>query len=179
MTQTTFAFIALAGVIAIWLAWGVISAFRASWRLRGVRLVTCPETGTVAAVGFSRLHAALTAVLEDRPEAQLAHCSRWPERWPCDQACVPEAQAPDAALTNLIAHWSGERRCALCAKPLAEDSLVGHHVTLRSGDGSMTEWPRVAPETLPEALRASEPVCWNCHIAETFRRQHPELVVDR
>ena len=23
------------------------------------------------------------------------------------------------------------------------------------------------------------PVCWNCHIAESFRREHPELVVDR
>jgi hypothetical protein len=23
------------------------------------------------------------------------------------------------------------------------------------------------------------PVCWNCHIAQTFRRVHPELVVVR
>lgn len=179
MTQTTFALIALVGLIVVWLAWGLTAALRSSWRLRGVRLVACPETGNVAAVGFSRMHAAVTAVLGEGPEAKLARCSRWPEREGCDQACVPQAQAPDATVTSLITHWSGERRCALCSKPLAEDALVGHHVTLRTGDGTTTEWPNMAPETLPAALRACQPVCWNCHIAETFRRQHPELVLDR
>jgi hypothetical protein len=23
------------------------------------------------------------------------------------------------------------------------------------------------------------PVCWSCHMSETFRRAHPELVVER
>jgi hypothetical protein len=26
---------------------------------------------------------------------------------------------------------------------------------------------------------SSAPVCWSCHIAESFRRTHPELIVDR
>ena len=30
-----------------------------------------------------------------------------------------------------------------------------------------------------EAMSASLPVCWNCHVAPTFRREHPGLVVDR
>ena len=29
------------------------------------------------------------------------------------------------------------------------------------------------------ALATSLPMCWNCHVAESFRRLHPELVTDR
>lgn len=24
-----------------------------------------------------------------------------------------------------------------------------------------------------------QPVCWNCHIVQTFRREHPEMIVER
>jgi len=41
------------------------------------------------------------------------------------------------------------------------------------------EWVDIAPERLQAAPASSVPVCWNCHIAATFRRQHPELVTDR
>ena len=34
-------------------------------------------------------------------------------------------------------------------------------------------------EQLPEIFATHQPVCWNCHIAESFRRLHPELVTDR
>ena len=32
---------------------------------------------------------------------------------------------------------------------------------------------------MPLALATSLPLCWNCHVAATFRRMHPELVTDR
>jgi hypothetical protein len=32
---------------------------------------------------------------------------------------------------------------------------------------------------LPEVFLTYAPVCWDCHIAETLRREHPELIVDR
>ena len=34
-------------------------------------------------------------------------------------------------------------------------------------------------EKLQEVLATHWPVCWNCHVAETFRREHPELVAHR
>ncbi len=147
--------------------------------LFGVRLVTCPETGSVAAVRFSRLHALIAMVRRHGPDAPLSHCSRWAARGPCEQPCVPQARTPDAAVTSLIDRWSVERRCVLCEKPLSNASFVGHYVSLRASDGATTEWPDLAPETLPETLRARQPVCWNCHVSETFRRRYPGLVVDR
>jgi hypothetical protein len=30
-----------------------------------------------------------------------------------------------------------------------------------------------------ETMQTHLPVCWNCHIAQEFRREHSELVVDR
>jgi hypothetical protein len=41
------------------------------------------------------------------------------------------------------------------------------------------QWSEIPAEKLQEVMRTHQPVCWNCHIAETFRREHPELVVDR
>jgi hypothetical protein len=39
---------------------------------------------------------------------------------------------------------------------------------------------RSAPEQLPEGFSTQQPVCWgNRHIAESFRRKHPELVRNR
>jgi hypothetical protein len=32
---------------------------------------------------------------------------------------------------------------------------------------------------LLDVFSTHRPVCWNCHVTETFRRLHPELVVDR
>jgi hypothetical protein len=32
---------------------------------------------------------------------------------------------------------------------------------------------------LQETFATHQPVCWDCHIAQTFRREHAELVTDR
>jgi len=45
--------------------------------------------------------------------------------------------------------------------------------------GRTFEWHEVRPEKVPESLATHQPVCWNCHIAETFRRQFPQLIVER
>jgi hypothetical protein len=44
--------------------------------------------------------------------------------------------------------------------------------------GQALPWQEVAPETLPQVLATHRPVCFDCYVAETFRRQHPELVID-
>jgi 5-methylcytosine-specific restriction endonuclease McrA len=45
-------------------------------------------------------------------------------------------------------------------------------------DHRTVQWPDVQPERLPEVLANHQPLCWNCHVAESFRQQHPELVID-
>ena len=176
--MTILALIAPMVAICVWLSWRLVSALRAGRQLAGVRLVTCPESGIAAAVSFDRRHAMLTAFAHHEADARLSHCSRWAVRGPCDQPCVPQAKAPDTAVANIVARWSARRRCVLCGTPLVEAPRLGHHIALRSSDGVTCEWPDVPPETLPEALPIRQAVCWNCHIAETFRRKHPELVTD-
>jgi len=41
------------------------------------------------------------------------------------------------------------------------------------------QWNEVTPDKLPELFATHLPVCCNCHIAETFRREYPERVVVR
>ena len=56
---------------------------------------------------------------------------------------------------------------------------LDHAPALLGPDFRTTEWKGIRPEQLPEIFSTRQPVCWNCHIAETFRRLHPELVTDR
>ena len=179
MSQTALALIAIVSGIGVWMAWNVLGALRVWWRLRGARVVTCPETGKPAAVEFDRAHAAFTALLEPAPEARLRHCSRWADRGPCEQPCAAQAESPAAAAAAVVKCWSQHRSCTFCGKSLTADAWVSHHVAVSAEDGTTIEWPAVAPETLPQLLETAQAVCWNCHIAEAFRRQHPELVTDR
>ena len=145
----------------------------------GVRLVTCPETGTSAAVRFSKARAIVLALGGQERAPRLVHCSRWPSRASCMQSCMPQAKAPDATVRNTIARWSAARHCALCDKPLVDEHIADYRFGLRSADGATVEWRDIPPETLREALSSHQPVCWNCDISESFRRRYPELVIDR
>ena len=40
-------------------------------------------------------------------------------------------------------------------------------------------WMRVPVENFSTVLETHLPVCWNCYIAQSFRREHPDLVVYR
>jgi hypothetical protein len=31
---------------------------------------------------------------------------------------------------------------------------------------------------MSDVMRTHEAICWDCHVAETFRRQRPDLVLD-
>jgi integrase len=46
-------------------------------------------------------------------------------------------------------------------------------------DRKTVQWSDLPAEKLPQVFETHRPVCWSCHIAQTFRRGHPELVVDR
>lgn len=149
-------------------------------RFRGTRLITCPETRAPAAVALDARRAALGAA-RGRTELRVARCSRWPERRACDQACVPEIErSPEACrVQTIVTRWYDGRRCVFCGGRIAGGRAHGHESALLATDGRTREWSAVAPESLPDVFTTDRPVCWNCHVAESFRREYPALVCDR
>lgn len=167
----------IVGALAAWGAWFLGRSFLLWRRLRGERIVICPETGQPATVHID-LALAVTSDAGSAP-APLEACSRWAERGACDQPCLCAAHAATSAPSAIVKAWAQGRQCASCGGALVESRLAGHHIALLEPGGVTREWVDVAADRLPLALATSLPLCWNCHIAETFRRRHPELVTDR
>lgn len=155
-------------------------AARSFLKYRGTRVVTCPETSAPAAVEVAALRTALTAAL-GKQTLELRDCSRWPERQGCGQDCLAQIeQAPESSLVRTIfKKWYADKKCVLCGKKFGELEWLQPNPALMSADRVTSEWNDIPAAKIPEALATHMPVCWNCHIAETFRREHPDLVLDR
>jgi hypothetical protein len=148
-------------------------------KFRGTRVVTCPETQHAAAVDIDVARAMLSGF--GPPELRLRECSRWPERRDCGQECLAQIEAApeDCLIRSILTRWYQDKTCVICGKALGHVDWIEHKPALLAPDRKTVEWHDVPPETLPDVLGTHLPVCWNCHIAATFRRQYPELVVDR
>jgi hypothetical protein len=157
-----------------------IPAVTAYFGYRGKRLVTCPETHKSEAVDVAAGEAAVSAFLSD-PVLCLKQCSRWPERENCGQDCLRQIEVdPENCLVwNIVSQWYQGKDCAICHKTFGELHHLDHPPGLLGADHKTVEWRELRPEELPEVFSTHRPVCWNCHVAATFRRLHPELVVDR
>jgi hypothetical protein len=159
---------------------GAVYATRWLYGLRGARLVACPETGRTVAVDLDLKYSALHSML-GRPHFRLRDCSRWPERAGCGQMCLGDLEAAphDCLARTIVAKWYEGKSCAYCGHAFGEIHWHDHAPAVRGADHITRQWKDVPPETLPEVMATCKPVCWNCHIAETFRREFPDLVVDR
>jgi hypothetical protein len=159
---------------------GGVLAFRNYLRYRGKRLVTCPETHQAAAVHVNAGKAAATTLI-GKQEVRLDQCSRWPERRSCGQECLSEIKADPAhcLVWNIVAAWYKGKSCAYCQKPFEDIQWHDRHPALLSPERVATQWNEVAPEQLPKIFESYLPVCWNCYIAETYRRQNPDRVLNR
>ena len=157
----------------------LIPTVRLYRKFSGTRVITCPENKEPAAVEVDALQAAFSSADEIR--LHLKECSRWPERENCGQECLRQIQqAPeDCLLRNTLVRWYAEKPCAICHKPLGEIHWHEHKPALLAPDHTTVEWFEFRPEKVHEVLATHLPVCWDCHIASKFRREHPELVVDR
>jgi hypothetical protein len=146
---------------------------------RGDRVVVCPEHKESAAVRVDAAHAALSAA-GSPGHLRLESCSRWPEREACGQECLTqiETQPEGCLVRSQVAEWYKDRTCLLCHKELGRLDWTRHRPALRSPQGITMEWADVKPESLPTVLATYEPVCWDCHVAESFRRKLPALVID-
>jgi hypothetical protein len=173
----TLAVVALALGLFVFRA---IPGVRAYFALRGKRIITCPETHKPEAVEVAAGEAAVGAFLTE-PTFRLHDCSRWPERQDCGQECLKQIEIdPENCLVwNMVAKWYEGKVCVFCRKEIGPLHHVDHAPALLTPDHTTMEWKRVRPQDLPEIFETHRPVCWNCHVTETFRRLHPELVVNR
>lgn len=180
MTGTILLVIAVLALAIGLFVFRAVPGVRAYFEYRGKRLITCPETHKAAAVDVAAGEAALGAFLSE-PTLRLRECSRWPERKDCGQDCLRQVEAdPENCLVwNIVAGWYEGKKCVLCHKTFGELRHMDHVPALLDPDHTTIEWKDLPPEKLPEAFATYGPVCWNCHVAATFRRLHPDLVVDR
>jgi hypothetical protein len=80
-------FITLALLVLLFPAVAIFEGFK---RHSGSRAVLCPENHRQVAVSLDALHAA-TSEFEGHPDYRLSDCTRWPERWRCNRACLSQA----------------------------------------------------------------------------------------
>ena len=152
---------------------------REYFRMRGSRVVTCPENHETVAVQVDAGYAARTAAA-GHERLRLESCTRWPEKAGCGQECLKqiEDQPLDCLVRTQVTHWYADKACALCGKSLRHVEWAEHKPALMSPGGSTLVWNDVKPEQIYEVFASHKAICWDCHIAETFRRQRPDLVID-
>ena len=170
----------LAALVVVLFVVRLVLGWRAYAKFRGKRLVRCPENNCHAAVELDATGAAGEAFWGS-PTFHLSECSRWPERQRCGQECLRQIElAPEECLVrNIVTRWYEGKKCAYCGKPIHEVEWQGHKPALMNPEKQTVYWDSIPAEQLPGVFATYAPVCWDCHITETFRREHPELVVDR
>jgi hypothetical protein len=149
-------------------------------RYRGTRIVTCPETRRPAVVEVDALHASMTSTV-GLPDIRLENCSRWPLKEQCGQECLANLDvAPGECLVSgVLMRWYRGKTCAYCGKPFEELHWIDHRPALQSPEGQLVKWCGVPVENLSMVLKTHLAVCSNCYIAQSFRLNHPDLVVYR
>jgi hypothetical protein len=159
---------------------GVKWLVRAYSRYHGTKIVKCPETGRPAIVEVDALHASLTSTV-GHPDIRLKNCSRWPLNEQCGQECLTDLDvAPGQCLVSgVLMRWYRGKTCVYCGKPFEELQWIDHKPALKCPEGSLVRWTEVSVENLSAVLETHLPVCWDCYIAQSFRRDHPDLVVYR
>ena len=180
MTTLALLVIALLTVVVGLVLFRVIPVVQTYFKYRGKRVITCPETLKKEAVDVAARKAAAWAFVGEST-LRLDQCSRWPERHDCGQGCLQQIEAdPENCLVwNIVSNWYEGQSCVYCHKRFGPLQHLDHAPALMGPDRKTMEWDHFQPEQLPELFSTYKPVCWNCHVTETFRQEYPELVVYR
>ncbi len=165
--------------LAVVLIYAGVRFSRAYFRLRGTRVVTCPADHSKAAVDINARKAATAAVIGHQ-SFDLTTCSHWPERQACGRDCLQQIEAApfDCLVRNRLTAWYEGKLCVLCRRPVGQIDWYERRPALLTPERRTLIWSEVDAPRLDEILRTHQPVCFDCHIAETFRRMHPELVLE-
>ena len=181
--MSTTSLVLLYTLIALCVAYFLARVGRSArlyFRFHGKRLVTCPETNQPAAVEVDTKLTFTEAVTRAHP-LRLSECSRWPGRQDCGQQCLNQIESTpeDCLVRNIVSKWYAGRTCVYCRKPITEINWLDQRPALLDPERKTIQWDQIPAERLPEVFSTHAPVCWNCHIAQTFRREHQDLVVER
>jgi hypothetical protein len=147
--------------------------------VRGDRVVACPENSQTVAVRVDATRAAVGSLFKSG-QWSLESCTRWPEKAGCGQECLTQIHASpnDCLVKTQVTRWYAGKACTTCGKALGVVEFGEHSPAVMAPSGQTLQWRDVKPETLAEIFATHAPVCWDCHVAETFRRTRPELVID-
>jgi len=168
-------------VVAAAVLYRSLQATARVWKFHGQMLVTCPENEKRAAVRVGIIRAALNEFF-NIGQIKLCACSRWPRRRNCGQDCLRqiERHPEEHRVWNVASKWFTGEKCAYCHKPIEPLSHLDHSPALLSVQERKTvEWRNLPAEELPEVFSECLPVCWNCHMTETFLRKFPGRAVMR
>lgn len=176
----TIAYIIVAALVVVAVYFGVRYFVRTTRRFGGSRVIICPESGKQAIVGVDTRHAALTSLV-GQTDIRLESCWRWPLNEDCGQKCLLQLDvAPEQCLVrSVLTKWYRGKKCAFCERSFAEMDVFDHEPALFKPEGITVEWEEIPMSGVNEAMSNYLPVCWNCHIAQTFYHEHPDLVVER
>jgi hypothetical protein len=139
-----------------------------------VRVVHCPGSHAPAVVQLDAMDALIG------PD-HVGRCSEWPQRRDCAQACLSEiAHSPDGCLfQRILADWYKNKTCVYCCRRLPAVLWGEPRPGLRSPEGRLVHWNEVPPAEVFAVLDTHQPVCASCDLAESFRMQYPDRVVER
>jgi len=176
----TIIYLFIVALLVAGIYFGIRYFVRARQEFAGERVIICPETGKQAMVEVDARHAAATSLL-GRTDLRLENCWRWPLREDCGQECLLQLDvAPEECLVrSVLEKWYRGKKCAFCERPFPDMHIADHKPALLNPEGITVEWGQIPISAAIDAMTTYLPVCWNCHIAQSFRREHPDVVVDR
>ena len=92
----------------------------------------------------------------------------------------PWSNPHDATTTAALKHYFEGKQCADCGRTIPPVHVGELHPgLLDTNTHEAIAWDEISAANLSATLGSHVPICSNCVTIETFRRQHPELVVDR
>lgn len=173
-------YLMIAALMVAAVYFGIRYFVRASQKFGGERVIICPETGKQAMVELDVRRAALSSLF-GQTDLQLENCWRWPIKQNCGQECLLQLDMADeqCLVRSVLEKWYRDKVCAFCQRTFDQIDLIDHKPALLNPEGVTVEWQQIPVSAAMEAMANYLPVCWNCHIAQTFRREHLDLVVDR
>ncbi len=176
----TTAYLIAAIIVLSIVYFGARRFVRAYQKFRGTRVIKCPETGRPAIVEVDAEHAALTSFI-GQTDIRLENCWRWPLNKECGQECLLglNVASPECLVRSVLMKWYRGKKCAFCQRVFGEVEWIDHKPAVLSPASITVDWGEIPFTKVNEVLASYLPVCWSCHIAQTFRREHPDLVVER
>lgn len=176
----TVAYIIVAALAAAAVYYGIRFFVRASRKFGGSRVIVCPETGKQAMVEVDTSRAALTSLV-GQTDIRLESCWRWPLKEDCNQECLLQLDdvPDDCRVRGVLTKWYLNRKCVFCQRPFEKIDLLDHEPALFTPEGITVDLADIPMSDVHEVMATYQPVCWSCHIAQTFCHERPDLVVER